>query len=243
MKTIFVLFFSLLLSHGIMGQTTPSSRIVLLKDGSLLKGIVLEENNNGTLKIALKSGDELEIPYALVQSIKKDKHQEVVFSNGTKSKTKGFYQFIQFGLLPGYSNEEQDQFLWGLTGRYTTAYRFHSLLSVGAGVGADYYNQFMLPLFGQVSGHFFKKAVSPYYSFSAGYSFPFQLKEDLIEKKGGLMVNPAIGLRIARAKYVFSIDGGYQIQKATAFREDWGGGTTTDRISFRRWVIRVGWEF
>lgn len=243
MKTIFVLFFSLLISQSIIAQTASAPQIVLLKDGSLLKGTVLEENESGTLKIVLKSGDEIELPYALVESIKKNKNQEIVFSNGSKAMTKGFYQLVQFGMLPGYSNEEQDQLLWGLTGKYAMGYRFHHLLAVGAGVGVDYYNQFMLPVFVDVRGFLFKKAVSPYYSLNVGYGSPLQFRENWITKKGGAMVNPAIGLRVARAKHVFNMNVGYQVQQMIASSSDWGGGTTTDKITYRRWSIGLGWEF
>ena len=58
-----------------------------------------------------------------------------------------------------------------------------------------------------------------------------------------MMVKPAIGLRIARAKHVFNMSMGYQIQKTTATSIDWGGGTTTDKITYRRWSIGLGWEF
>ena len=55
------------------------------------------------------------------------------------------------------------------------------------------------------------------------------------------MVNPAIGLRIAREKSVFNLDVGYQLQKVTVESNNWQ--ITTDRITYRRWVLRLGWEF
>lgn len=242
MKATTILFFSLFCCHIILAQhTTTTPQTILLKDGSFLKGTVLEESTEGQLRIVLKSGHEIEVPYILVEKIRDNLDKEIMFSNGSSIKTKGFYQILQFGLLPGFSDETEDQLLWGLTGRYSAGYRFHPLLAVGAGMGLDYYDQFMIPAFVEARGYLLKKAVSPYYSLSGGYSFPFQFRQGWIEKTGGLMVNPSIGLRIATEKSVFHIDIGYQLQKVTLKSNNWQ--ITTDRITYRRWGLRIGWEF
>lgn len=242
MKAISILLFSLFCCQIIMAQnTTIPPQTILLKDGSFLKGTVLEESTEGQLRIALKSGHEIEIPYLLVEKIRDNLAEEIMFSNGSSIKTKGFYQVVQFGLLPGFSDETEEQLLWGLTGRYSAGYRFHPLLAVGGGMGLDYYNQFMIPAFVEARGYLFEKAVSPYYSLSGGYSFPLQFRQGWIERKGGLMVNPSIGLRIARKKSVFNIGVGYQLQKVTLHSNNWQ--ITTDRITYRRWALHVGWEF
>ena len=224
-------------------EALPQNRLFLFKDGSVIKGNLLNDPTADTLKIQLYSGDFISLPKKLLRSIKKDSHQFQLLEDGRKIHLQGIYQQIGCHLLMGYSDEERDDFLTGFGMHYAIGYRFDPLIGLGLGTGIDIYDQAMLPLFVDVRGALEKETLSPYYNLHLGIGFPLNTKSTNLNKAAGLLFYPSIGLLYATKKHhSIHFDVGYKLQKMTrTFDQGWQ--THLDRISYRRVVLRLGWEF
>lgn len=240
----FLAFF--LLSFALFAQseeTIPQTHIVLLKDGSFLKGNLLSKPGNDVYIIQLFNGDVLSFHKTDVQSTKKDSHQFLLLENGKKIALEGLYQQVDFHLLTGYSDEDRDQLLSGAGIHYVIGKRRHPLFGLGAGTGLDLYDQLILPIFLDARGFFTKKAVTPYYNLQFGVGIPLSRSSGIPLERMGILFHPSLGVRVATKRHRFiHFNIGYKMQKAT-FRQDWGWQRNVDRVTYRRTVIGIGWEF
>ena len=93
---------------------------------------------------------------------------------------------------------------------------------------------------------FFKKSpVSPFFRLQGGYSMLYTNSDNVIDKSGGIMMNPAFGLKIQGAygiNYTFDINFKYQEAKFT-YRGQWGNQIFNREVKFQRLLFRFGMFF
>ncbi|WP_048920045.1 hypothetical protein [Rufibacter radiotolerans] len=127
-----------------------------------------------------------------------------------------------------------------------TGYQFHRMLSVGATVGLDFYNSLLVtPVALGLRGTLLSSRVSPIYSLDAGYGSAFLSDEpDQADYTGGWMVNPALGLRAnTGTETAFTFTLGYKVQRATTENTQWNNNVITNKFSFKRLSVRMGFLF
>ena len=79
-------------------------------------------------------------------------------------------------------------------------------ISLGIGIGCEsHVNAVFIPIFCDVRAYFSKENKSPYLSFIIGKSF------GVGEDKGGLLVNPSLGVKISKTPIHFNL--GYKLQQ------------------------------
>jgi len=229
--------------------------VVYLKDGSVLRGQILEYQQGENIRFSMRSGEMLiqeeeierivqepENPLflGLIKRQKKDKVYDF--------REKGFYATAVFALLPGGGDQRSEI---GLSVQSSFGHQFNRLFGAGIGISIDGYangigGDTFLPLFAEVRGYLFKKIGTPYWSLAGGYGFPLRLNtnttnEQIRRFEGGYMLHPVIGYRFTADRSVnMTIDVGYKFQKALSEREFWFNGDFETRdVLYRRLSLRM----
>ncbi len=236
--------------------------VVYLKDGSVLKGLIVNYEQGATLKFRLQNGEEIVIIDSeiarIVQDVREPKANsyDELINGQAKAKPKeqvynfkerGFYNATMLGSLNTRSGNE---YKMGLSFHNVSGFQFSRWLGIGLGVGIETYgtddDEVIYPVFAEFRGYFNKKIKAPYYTLSAGYGFMTTNKKEFItEARGGWMLHPAIGLRFnAKKRSNLTADIGYKFQKAY-FRRDFtfNGDIEIRDVLYQRLIIRVGLLF
>ncbi len=160
---------------------------------------------------------------------------------------KGFFNQTEVGVLLGTvslpyggGNVSRASF----TASSFNGYRFGRGLALGATVGVDWYaSQAMLPLSMGLRGDLGKGAVSPFYALDAGYGLWLNRPAD-VNAKGGLHLNPALGLRIATGNgTALSWSIGYKFQRASTLMEGANEYSVRQDYRYNRLVLKMGISF
>ena len=243
-----LIVFLLLLSSVALLAQSGTEDIVYLKNGSIIRGKIIEQKDSDFLRIQIEGGtifqfswqeiDKIETGVAKINS-EKDKKE-------IKYRTKGYFNDTELALLMG---ERFSQWSPGISTAFSfstvNGYRFNRFLKTGGGIGLDIYNfegLMLMPVFLRVSGDLLKLPVSPFYVLDAGYSFLLSESEE--NSKGGIMLNPAFGIKINSASgNAFIIKGGYRFQKAQEEVIMWNDNRLLNQYEFSRVVIGIGFHF
>jgi len=249
MKYIITGLIALILVSGINAQTEPEYRdLVVLKNGSKIFGELIDYQVGQSVIVKLKNGSVLTFNEDFVTHVEvytgKEKHKsEYSF------KTSDVYHGLSISTMPGGSRY-QDYPALGFGVQYSAVYSFSNLAILGAGLGIDYYDygfdEIFFPFFLDFSSYMIKKPVSPFFRFQGGYSMIYSKNENLIDKTGGLMMNPAVGLKLQGKygiNYMFDIGFKFQDAKFT-YRNNvgwwWPPGIVNREMRFIRTTLRFG---
>ena len=198
---------------------------VYLKNGSIIRGIVIEQVPNASLKIQTSDGSIFAYQMSEVIKITKEAVESksgngfLAYSNSNNKI--GYKGSVDLGYTIGVG-------VWGLERlELSTSHgiQFNPYLYMGAGIAANYYfnaDVLGLPIFAHIRGNILNNSISPYVDFRIGYS---PLKD-----VQGLYMAPSIGCKI----HAFNVSLGYVLQKVTDdyFSINCGG-----------FSIRIGYEF
>lgn len=239
---IFLFLFPILL----IAQESTVTSLVYLKDGGFLKGEILEKTGN-QVKIKLWSGTIVELSGDEVKRIKTLKKQQTIFPGGQSASTNGFYFMVGTNILVAeQASEISTELRWGAGLDYTAGYRINRFLGVGMGLGMDFYARDFAPVYLHLKGELFNKIVSPTYTLNAGYSFPLSEwfdDEEFLDKNGGWMFNPSLGVRIATTGAAnLQLDIGYKFQYYTE-KADWGWASQNDKVLLKSLAFKMALIF
>jgi hypothetical protein len=219
--------------------------VVYLKNGSIIHGMIIEQVPNESIKIQtadrnifvfkmdeiLKITKEEITPVPVPASKKSQPVAENVVAVPEKMRDKGYVNILEITngleMLHNHSNaaltgaaRANSQITLGV--QDINGYRFNRQLSVGVGIGWHIYPGLLLmPLFADIRFHFSKHGISPFLDAAIGYSFTqmevigFESSKDYY---GGLLVNPAFGVRFPiRSRFAFIMSFGYRYQEANIY--------------------------
>jgi len=242
MKQLNIFLFLFFICINLIAQENKQISIVYLHDGSMIKGLVVEDHALDLVTIKIIDGTELSIPLKTVKSIIKLKENIEFLKNGKYVQTKGVYKMISMGTLTGWGNDEKDYIVWGVSLiNLTAGYQFNQFINVGGGVGMDFYDKEYITVYADFRGYILNKGLSPYYAFQAGYGFSTDIFNNGSRNQsysGGVMLHPSIGLRFASYKNTkFIMEAGYKFQydKRTNEFRGW-----VDKMVFKRMSIKFG---
>ena len=227
-------------------------KAIFLKNGNILKGQVLEEDES-SLKVEILGGSVFVVNKVDIIKIEEEKIPKVFRKKGDfVVETNGYFHTINFAFL--FGRNQWDDLTAGASIQYTFGYQYNQYLGAWIGVGADTYffydTENIYPIYLEARGFFSKNAFSPYYSIQAGYGIAV-LQDDgssgMFDAQGGLYLHPKIGFRFpSRSNVAFTIELGYNLQQATYSFDDWQGRYEED-LSFYRTSLRFGllfwWKF
>ena len=260
MKSIVKVFcFSFLFVSTSLFAQIDFEDVLYLKDGSIIRGTIIEQIPTEYLKIELLGGSVLVYK---MEDIEKIQREEIHFSVKDFQKGKivnrgaGYKNISEFGFLVGGA-ENSGYRSAAFTMQTINGYQFNHWLFTGIGAGLDRYGEIdhtYSPIFVSLSGEPFEKRTSPYYFLDVGYSFAWRRNEnntgiEFDKAIGGPMTHVGFGLKVnTRSNVGYIISVGYKFHKSTyKFTEyNWWTGEPiriSENRTFNRISVKTGLTF
>lgn len=190
--------------------------VVYLKNGSIIRGIIIEQQPNKLIKIQTNDGNVFVYNIDEVDKITKEpyynRNHKKNNSNFQYKETNGYKGFLELGYTFGTGDYGEDEL--EINGTY--GYQFNPYFFLGAGTGVHFYfdsSKVALPIYADLRANFIKSSITPFVGIKIGYS-PFDLQ--------GFYLNPNAGVRFAldsKALKALNVSMGYSMQKVDI---DWG---------------------
>jgi hypothetical protein len=237
---------------------------VLLRGGSVIQGTVLDTGDPNYMHIRLPDSDStLLIPAAVVQRIIEPKGERVL-REGYDVPDQGWYKGTAISFMAGLSYFEagDTRMRESISAQAEVGYYFRNWCSVGVGVGADHYDEWLVPVFAHVRLLMPNRPNAAYLSLQGGRSIAAErvfVRSPGDLSRGRWMWHPSVGVRLAtRRRMAVHIDAGYKFQyfrleqtfDNQSFDPGWGSwwwwGVPTrvreDRL-YKSFVLRLGATF
>jgi len=247
MKRITLLFLTLFtLSCSVIFAQDTFQETVYLKDGSIIKGIIVEQVPNQSIKIQTADGSLFVFEMDEVEKITKESvSNKTVSSFSTKSyKQTGYRGFIDFGYTFGTGDFD--------LGRLELTTSHGALITpnlfIGGGTGIHYYctdglSEVVVPLFLDIQGIANStKSIAPFGGLKIGYSFDAtESFEDL-----GLYFAPSVGMKFLldnNKSINLSLGYTFQYVKVYIYYYGYGGYIQTKHVNMGGISLKVGFEF
>lgn len=210
--------------------------VVYLKNGSIIRGVVVEQVPGVSIKIQTADGNVFVYEMSEVEKIAKEAApkqygRQVNHYGGLQGfkrgyRPTGYRGFMEFGGGPGVG-DYGDGFV-----SFSTSHggQISPYFYLGAGIGFDYhvgYQTFFLPLFVDLRANFIDNKITPYFGAKIGYS---------VFDATGVYLNPTLGIDVAldsRLGFNFSL--GYNLQSAEIIRYSYYGYSYS--YSYRERII------
>ncbi|WP_320053207.1 outer membrane beta-barrel protein [uncultured Acetobacteroides sp.] len=195
--------------------------VVYLKNGSVIRGMIIEQVPNKSLKI--QTADRSVFVYQIdeVEKMTKELNQAQVTAPKVKKESKsGYFLHLENSVGIGVGQYGMDMVKFSVI----NGYRFNQYLSLGAGIGLkqgsisddlfDSDNAY-LPIFTNFRVNFTNKKITPYFSLDLGSVF--NLTEDDDEPE--LLFSPSIGVKFKFTQRMgLNVGMGYELQSVKCYK-------------------------
>lgn len=218
--------------------------IVYLKNGSVIRGTIIEQVPNESLKIQTSDGSVFAYAMADVEKISKEQAdsrfvRNTIAGNATdfrgdgRGPQKGYRGFLDMGYTIGTGDFGLDRIELSTSQGYQILPGFYA----GAGVGVHYYfdaDAVEIPIFADLRADLLKHSVCPFIDMKIGYT---------VHEDTGFYFNPMVGVRFAvGSRRAVSFGIGYTMQRIE-FDYSLSGYSYSDSINCGGFSIKVGFEF
>ncbi len=205
MKKIYLLVVLFILFTAGNSFAQSKEDAVYLKNGSILKGKVIENITGVKTTIEIVGHNIIVVPDTLIKMILMD---QAIPSKEKENKASPVEMAASVNFYGGSQNSG------GFT--FVTSYRFPFRLAVGGGIGIEWFDHQQIPFMADVRYYFLKGQWSPLIYAQGGYAVPLSQKSDneWTEYHGGALAGAGAGMRFNFSKHnalVFNI--GYRYQK------------------------------
>jgi len=250
MKRIALLVLTLFFSFVAFSQDVQYEDVVYLKNGSVIRGMIIEQIPNQTITIQTADRNLFVFEVEQIEKITKEEIPHMKTKGGPSpaaciGEQKGFEATLD--LLFGI------QLDWGepVLGMHAIAgYRFFPQLFIGGGAGMEIYSEeTYAPLFMQIRTDFIEGRISPFFAVNVGYAFGWVDGEDGSDW-GGIFMEPCIGFRFNIAEHFgLNISSSFKFQRAydgqRYYDASYPEGYVYERSSetYRLFTFKVGFSF
>ena len=188
-----LLLLTLLLSISTYVAAQNYTEVVYLKNGSVIKGVIIEQVPNVSLKIKTSDGSLIICQMNDVEKITKeerytrDYRKDANNRKAARNTLKGYKGFIDFGYIADLSDYDANK----VEISTSHGYQFNNYFYLGGGVAADFYTDadlIAVPIFVDFRANFINKKVTPFADIKTGYS---------VGDVEGLYVSTGIGVRFS----------------------------------------------
>lgn len=181
--------------------------VVYLNNGSIFRGKVVENVTGVRTSIEILGHNLIVIPDSAIKMILIDQKLQ------TREK-QNFGSPVEMNANVNFYGGSDNSNSGGIT--FVTSYRFPCRLSVGAGIGMEWFEHQQIPFMADVKYYFLQGSWTPFVYAQGGYAVPMTKKTDgdWSEYHGGWLVGSGGGMRFnftKRNALVFSF--GYRYQK------------------------------
>lgn len=199
MKKLATLILFFLIAGSLVAQENPEEMvdIIYLKDGGVVRGVILEKQEGNFVRILVGRKQKQEIKFADIEKMDKEEMNEVeVTFVPRKNRMRGYAMQAELGV----QQDRSDTSLSRVQLDIVNGFRINSFISLGAGIGLRFYTgakDLLIPVYGNLRIKLLNKRVSPYASLSYGYSFDSSNGDEGILFKGmGTIFRPSLGLSV-----------------------------------------------
>ena len=220
-------------------QAQEQQEVVYLKNGSIVRGVIIEQIPNASLKIQTADGSIFAYKMEEVEKITKEAVQNRRYATRRSSapgmqfngggRMAGYRGFVDLGYTIGTGDFGEDRVEFATS----HGYQFNPYLYVGLGAGAHYYfdsEMVEVPIFAHVRSEFLNNSISPFFDFKIGYT---------VYDATGFYMTPSVGCRFALGdRSGISVGLGYTMQKVEY--DLWGYSDSENCGGFS---IKVGFDF
>lgn len=240
-KVPLILFWFCLLTTPLLAQKKGWQDVVYLKNGSILRGALVEETAGGTIKIETVGHNLFVFTAAEVERVAR----ELIKPAFKYPFTTGYLNLTEAGLSVGNSAGQNARRNVDVSFQTFNGYQFASWFALGLTTGVDTYSRVtLLPLALGLRGDLTKSKTRPYYGLDAGYALTWLNNPRLTgNRQGGFFWSPGAGLKFSGRKnraFLFSIN--YRRQRST-LENPFGNGTSIMENKFKRVLFRLGMSF
>ncbi|RME95810.1 MAG: hypothetical protein D6772_12695, partial [Bacteroidetes bacterium] len=205
-------------SISLGAQSTTRPWQLYLTDGNYLQVERIDTLSDGQLRVqSLNSTEAILLPASLVKRVKQSPRGSLLGPNGRTVQAEGWYLEGGTMLLAAETAGFSEEVRSSLSFQFGAGCYYRPWLSLGAGIAIDWYDEAVMPLFGQARAYLPQYSTTPYLQLQLGYGIPTQdlFERDEFERTyGGLFWHPAIGIRLATKRRLdYHLDIGYRFQK------------------------------
>jgi len=188
-----LLLLTLLLSISTYVAAQNYTEVVYLKNGSVIKGVIIEQVPNVSLKIKTGDGSLIICQMNEVEKIIKeerytrDYRTDIDNRKAARNTLKGYKGFVDFGYIVDLSDYDANK----VEISTSHGYQFNNYFYLGGGVAADFYTDadlIAVPIFVNFRANFINKKVTPFADIKTGYS---------VGDVEGAYVSTGIGVRFS----------------------------------------------
>lgn len=188
-----LLLLTLLLSISTYVTAQNYTEVVYLKNGSVIKGVIIEQVPNVSLKIKTGDGSLIICQMNDVEKIIKeerytrDYRTDIDNRKAARNTLKGYKGFVDFGYIADLSDYDANK----VEISTSHGYQFNNYFYLGGGVAADFYTDadlIAVPIFVDFRANFINKKVTPFADIKTGYS---------VGDVEGAYVSTSIGVRFS----------------------------------------------
>ena len=180
--------------------------VVYLKNGSIIRGTIIEQVPNESLKI--KTADGSVFVYEISQVDKYAKEEPVLKSKGLNPRVKGYRGWVETGGAVGLGTFGDGVFTFSTS----HGYQFSPYFFLGAGIGVDYHfgwETVFMPIFANARAYFIDGKISPFLDAKIGYS-PLD--------GTGFYFSPSVGVSFGTSrKCAVNLSIGYNLQRTEVY--------------------------
>ncbi|MDO4758056.1 MAG: hypothetical protein Q4A18_02185 [Rikenellaceae bacterium] len=234
MKKFLFVFAALVMVAG-FAMAQSYQEVVYLKNGSVIRGVVIEQVPGVSLKVQTSDGSIFAYPMSDVEKITKEvpvtTQYKAAASLSSNGLVRGYRGFVDAGYSVGVGDGDGADFAAVTTSH---GYQFNRYIFLGGGVGAHYYYDAELvsfPIFVNFRTDFVDAKASPFVDVKGGYSVG-----DVEGPFAGLSAGVRVSLKNSKA---LNISIGYAEQGVESYYYysdsdwEWFGAVT----------LRFGFEF
>lgn len=181
--------------------------VVYLKNGSVIRGVVVEQVPYQTLKIQTKDGNIFAYNFSDIEKITKEMPLTTQFN-----KPKRYFGLVELGFAPSVNGFEPLR----ISATIINGYRILPQFAIGVGVGIQGYaidcKNMTIPFFAHFRSDFLNKKASPFIAFNIGYNFSVLSKHEYFYR--GLMMEPSLGVSFnVGSKYRMTVGLGFAVDR------------------------------
>ena len=181
--------------------------VVYLKNGSIIRGTIIEQVPNESLKI--KTADGSVFVYEISQVDKYAKEEPVLKSKGLNPRVKGYRGWVETGGAVGLGTFGDGVFTFSTS----HGYQFSPYFFLGAGIGVDYHfgwETVFMPIFANARAYFIDGKISPFMDVKIGYS--------PVDDSGLFYFTPSVGVSFGTSKKcAVNLSIGYNLQRVMMY--------------------------
>jgi len=194
--------------------------VLYLKNGSIIRGSIVELVPDSTLKIEIAGGSLLVYKASEIRLIAKEEKAKKEKQKSIITNSHGFRFGMEGGWVVGSGDNENKS---PLSLHMQGFYHFLPASALGIGAGLEFFNTTQAPLYLDLRHYFNQRYYAPFLFVQGGYLFPVGPEHDVVsgyksKGKTSFMVNPGLGFMFPlseRSELTISISYRYQEVKST----------------------------